>query len=110
METRMPEPANADALSVTAAIQTLQRYEGFEARLYLRTEGMTWMLWGLVAAGIFLTYQAVAPFVAGHDFLLVAFLWMPWSAAGVLATVALWRGARAANPGPATREDAAKGL
>lgn len=87
-------PRKATGFDVQDAIVSLERVEGLEALLRVRTEGLTTMTWGLITAGIFLSYQVVHT-TAGHDGnMWLGFLWLPWVLAGVSATVVLWRTAQ----------------
>lgn len=76
-------------MSPLEAAAALAKARTYEDDLRCRTSGLTWMIWGLVTPGIFLSYAFAA--VVGADGPLVSFLWAPWIAAGVLATSALWR-------------------
>jgi hypothetical protein len=90
----MPErlETEGEALNVPGALRTLERLEGFEVGLYRRTEGLTWMFWGLITAGIYFTYSTVgASYGDVPPSVWFEFLWAPWVAAGIAATVALWR-------------------
>lgn len=85
-----------DALSIQGAVATLGRMEGLHEALRRRTSGLTWMVWGLVGPGIFFTYSfwaLVVEFYAPSWWRAFPLLWIPWVAAGVLATLALWRSA-----------------
>lgn len=85
-----------EALTAEAAVATLGRLEGLNEALRRRTSGLTWMVWGLASPGIFFTYSFWALLVEFHAptwWVAFAFLWIPWVAAGTLATVALWRSA-----------------
>lgn len=85
MDERLPAPSAHDAL---AALNDLPRYE---ETLTSRTGGLTSMLWGLVGAGIFLTYATASDLIEANGVHWVyALLWMPWVAAGIAFTGALW--------------------
>lgn len=96
----------SDALSATEALATVARATQAEASLRSRTEGVTWMVWGLVTAAIFLSFDAASPLyeLPATPFW-ADFLWVPWVAAGSLVTAAVWRtaalggGMRAEGPG-----------
>ncbi len=79
------EPTPADA---AAALREASTYE---ESLSIRTSGLTTMMWGLVAAGIFMTYAGVGSFFHRHGtewaFNVV---WIPWVATGILLTRLLW--------------------
>lgn len=91
----MAETANGERLSVQRALQTICELEGLEPRLLLRTEGMTWMIWGLVGPGIFFTYHAFFAELGSDSGVIFSLLWLPWVALGVIATAALWHGVHA---------------
>lgn len=82
-----PGAIDRDAL---AALPELRRALSFEGSLRSRTEGLTWMLWGLVTAAIFVSYDW-----AGQAFdempWWAEWLWAWWVAAGSAFTWALWR-------------------
>ncbi|MHB8604557.1 MAG: hypothetical protein ACYDCK_04815 [Thermoplasmatota archaeon] len=67
----------------------------FETSLLRRTGGLTWVVWALVSPGIFLSYLVAGLLygAGGFPWYVGAFLWAPWSFAGAIATVALWRSA-----------------
>lgn len=91
---RGPMGDHADAtgdepdLSPQEAEAAIARLEAYAEPLAQRTGGITWMVWGIVTAGIFVTYEAALPAAAGNP--VVWFLWTPWVAAGVAVTRALW--------------------
>ncbi|MBI2077119.1 MAG: hypothetical protein HYT80_01930 [Euryarchaeota archaeon] len=79
--------------SVREALASINTLEGIEPLLRARTEGLTTMLWGLITAAIFFSYQVVHA-GAGHEGnMWLGFLWLPWVAAGISGTVVLWRSA-----------------
>lgn len=91
----MPEPTNGEPLSVEGALRTIQDLEGLEMGLYQRTEGVTWMVWGLVTAGLYASFgMARGASATMADW--TQFLWAPWIAAGVTATIVLWKTAHLA--------------
>lgn len=70
-----------------------------EQALRSRTEGLTWMIWGIVTAGWKLTYDAVAwAFRPAPPELMVDLIWLPWVVMGGLTTTALWATAALAEP------------
>lgn len=85
-----------DTLTPDEAARMLTQASRYEDALLRRTEGITWMIWGLATPGIFVTY-AFASVLAGAGWWM-ALLWIPWVAAGVLATAALWRSAALSSP------------
>lgn len=82
------------------AIATATRWE---ASLAQRVEGLTWMVWGVVMAGMFVSYGLAG--VAGAPPWTDGVLWAPWIAAGNLVTWALWRTAALATPAAARKGD-----
>lgn len=78
------------------AARALAEASRFEDALAERTGGITWMVWGIVTPGIFLTYSFFGALDAGGWWL--GLVWMPWVAAGILTTVMLWRSAALAAP------------
>ncbi len=98
-----------DATTLTAmdAAEALRSLEGFEQGLDRRTGGMTNMVWGLASAGIFLTYGSADTWIQDiGQYWLFGFLWIPWVAAGMALTAALW-GSKAVTMGrePGTRSE-----
>lgn len=94
-------------MTASQAWATIDEAIRFEEGLRSRTEGLTWILWGLVNAAIFLSYEAVSTLYYGAGAPLatsadpaqqrspwwVGGLWVPWIAVGAAATYALWRSA-----------------
>ena len=83
--------------SVRQAADVLTEATRYEEALRQRTEGLTWMIWGIVTPSIWLTYGLVG---ASLDTMpaWTALLWMPWVYVGVVTTVVLWRSAALAAP------------
>ena len=102
----MPPDALPGAMNETMtpqeAVRALSKAQSWEAALHARTAGLTWMVWGLATPATFLTYAFVAVLGELEGFeapwWVWNLLWMPWVAAGVTATVALWRSAALAMP------------
>lgn len=71
----------------------IQNLEAFPEALQRRVRGVSWMLWGLILGAVFVTYDYVglSHQVYGGSEFLFAFLWVPWVALGVVASVALWK-------------------
>lgn len=85
---------NGEPLTARTAAETIGRLEGFHAALERRTSGLTWMVWGLAAPAIFLSYGfagAAGTFEGWGSTWWASFLWVPWVAMGVAATIGLWR-------------------
>lgn len=76
------------SLTPKEARDTIARLEAFEAPLRRRTGGITWMIWAIVTAGIFISYEMVQGITLPGPVLW--FLWAPWVAAGQLLTGAVW--------------------
>lgn len=92
----MSETANADGEPLTPeqAASTIERARGYEAPLRRRTEGVTWMIWGLVTTGIALSYGVVSDYFPGYEptpWWIFAIIMLAWPLAGVLMTFATWR-------------------
>lgn len=89
---------DADRLTVRRAVETIEQANRFEEPLRRRTEGATWMVWGLVTAGFFLfpfpTFAS--PGIAG---VAVPLLMLAWVAVAFFMTSAVWRIAGMASPG-----------
>lgn len=83
--------SDTDAMTPAQAAQVLHDVRGYEETLTARAAGMTLMVWGLAAAGVFLTYNAADPYLedVGRTWLF-NLLWIPWIAAGILFSGALW--------------------
>lgn len=81
-----------DTLSPQDAAEALRGLEAVEQRLSYKAGAISWMLYGLAAAGIFATYGMMDTYFTriGAPWA-YSFLWMPWIAAATLGTNALWR-------------------
>jgi len=93
----MAEPTGSE-LSAQDAVASIARATAFDEPLRRRAEGVTWMVWGFVTAGIFLSGNALElvfgfPGPAWTE----AVPWL-WLAAGIAATTAIWRIAALARP------------
>ncbi len=94
-------------LTPQAAAAEISRIENLHGALARRTAGMVWMVWGIVAPAIFMTYSFVfhalpGPNLAGLWWTL-PLLWIPWAAMGLVATTTLWRSAALVLPRDRTR-------
>lgn len=99
--------SEGERLTPQAAAAEITRIESLHGALARRTAGMVWMLWGIVAPAVFMTYSLVfhafpGPNLAGFSWVL-PLLWMPWAAMGIVATTALWRSAALVLPRDRTR-------
>lgn len=106
---------DANRLTLQRAVETIDRANRFEEPLRRRTEGVTWMVWGLVTMGLALganhfnlwTYESGLQ----HRFSQVALLalWgLAWLGLGLALSAAVWRIAGIAAPGigPTARRSA----
>ncbi len=84
---------NAESLSPQKAAEEIRRIEGLHGALRQRASGLTWMIWGIVAPSIFVSYGLLGMLVGTFHFLRLLFplLWIPWAAVGIIATATLWR-------------------
>lgn len=97
----MTEAADAE-LTPEQAARTIEEARSYERPLRRRAEGVTWMIWGLVAAGIQLSFSAapslVRPYapeaVPAHEVLPAWYsplVVLGWLTVGVAFTHAVWR-------------------
>lgn len=90
------DPGKAGVRQATAL---LQQMDGYEEGLRRRTEGITWLVWGFVLAGLSLSYyagdlaRALTPDDGGPKPWTLLFPWSPWALAGGVATMVIWRSA-----------------
>lgn len=89
------EPMN-ETLSPQAAARLLTDAAGFERSLQRRTHGLTLVVWGIIGSAMFVSYGFVA--LLDAPWYVFAFLWLPWTAIGVVTTRALWRSAALSHP------------
>lgn len=103
----MTDTADHPGLSARTAWETIKEASAYEEPLRRRTEGVTWMVWGLVTAAIFLSYDVFAPHFHSFDHTTgiethapwyVDLLWVYWVIAGSLLTWGLWRSVALAAP------------
>ncbi|MGB0652775.1 MAG: hypothetical protein ACPGQL_06200 [Thermoplasmatota archaeon] len=85
----MEQLTPTDAARAAAALGEL---EGYEETLSNRAAGTTNMVWGMAAAGIFLTYGTAGGWLSSWPELewLFALLWIPWVAMGTGLTWTTW--------------------
>jgi len=76
-------------LSLQEAAATIAEARAYEEPLRRRTEGVTWMLWGLITAGVIASGSALELLLPlSHPvYAIYPFLWL---GAGVLGTKAVW--------------------
>lgn len=79
---------NTAAMTPAQAAQVLQGIGGHEETLTARATGVTNMIWGMVAASIFLAYAAADGLDGFRWF--STLLWAPFVAAGMLLTRRVW--------------------
>lgn len=86
--------SNGEPMTARTAAETIGRLEGVHAALERRTSGLTWMVWGIATPAIFLSYGFAGAAGAWEESATTwwaTFLWVPWVAMGVAATIGLWR-------------------
>lgn len=83
-----PSPM-AETLTPQQAARVLADASRYEDGLRHRTEGLTFMAWGLVASGTFVAYALAS--ILDAPAWVFATLWAPWIAVGIAFTFALHR-------------------
>lgn len=84
--------AEGEHFTPQEAAETIERASRFDAPLRRRTEGVTWMIWGLVPAGIQLSYDAVSSYVEhGWPGWVDPVILLGWPLLGLLLTYAVWK-------------------
>ena len=84
----------APTLGAREAAAVIDRASSYAEPLRRRAEGLTWAIWGLVTAAIFLLYGWSMAVMGPHDdsmHLWMPLLWIPFVGAGYGAMHALWR-------------------
>jgi hypothetical protein len=96
--TPVPEPMNgnheSEPLTPQRALAEIGRIEALHGALARRTTGLTWMIWGIVAPAIFMTYSFVGAAIIAFDApvaFLYPILWIPWALLGLGTSGVLWR-------------------
>lgn len=97
----MTESVDPDAgtVAVREIASALRDLQGFEISLRRRTEGITWLVWGVVLAGIVTATWGIEkqleldPTVEHSLFL----PWYAWSLLGSLAVIVVWKSAGLAS-------------
>lgn len=85
----MNETAGTDDLSAADAVATIERVSTYEEPLRRRTEGVTWVVWGLVTVTFLATQAALGDTVPWELYFLI---WLPgWLGVGVLGAELVWR-------------------
>ncbi len=99
--------SEGERLTPRAAAAEITRIENLHGALARRTAGMAWMVWGIVAPAIFMTYSLVFHAFPGQGFSgfwwTLPLLWVPWAAMGLVATNTLWHSAALVLPRDRTR-------
>jgi hypothetical protein len=87
------EVAERAMMTPDEAVREVLRIERRAESLAQRTGGLTWMIWGVINLGIFLTYEAIAFANPPNPWANVelALAWAPWVVMGTGATTVLWR-------------------
>lgn len=86
-------------LTPEQAASTIEQARSYEEPLRRRTEGVTWMIWGLVPAGLQLSFDATDAYGATLPGWMDPVLSLGWMAMGLLFTFAVWRIAVLDAPG-----------
>lgn len=94
----MPEASGPGEDELAQAVRRIDEALAEEASLRTRTEGLTWIVWGLVTLGLVLTYDATAWMAGSLAGFWTTFLWVPWVGLGALLTGVLWRSAALSRP------------
>ncbi len=101
------QASEGERLTTQDAANEIARMEGLHGALARRTAGMVWMVWGIVAPAIFMTYSFVFHTLPTGSFAgvwwILPLLWIPWAAMGLVATTTLWRSAALVLPRDRTR-------
>lgn len=107
----MTEHATDEGFGLRNAMSEIEKAVKYEEPLRQRTEGLTWMIYGLASPAIFLTYHAFYSLVPGPyptwANWMALVLWVPWIAAASVTSGLLWRSA--ALTAPAIVEDEPSG-
>jgi hypothetical protein len=96
------------AMSAHAAVAEIERLENLRGPLERRTSGITWMIWGIATAAIFMSYNflgVLVEFVNPGAMYFMPLAWMPWVAMGVVATRAVWKSANVMVPNLGNRRE-----
>lgn len=86
-----------DSPGMTAidAARTIEETRRWDSVLRHRTEGLTWMLWGIVTGGMFFSYTFAG--MAHAPEWTFPVLWIPWVVIGNVFVVLLWKTASFSN-------------
>ncbi len=106
-------PAENAQLTGRQALEELGSLDDLHAALEKRATGITWFIWGLAVAGVFVTYNFLGVLTELEPTVprvLFAFAWAPWIALGMLTTFVLWRSVGLVVPSNLSRRDLVVGL
>lgn len=95
-----------EQLTPEAAAETIEEARSYEEPLRRRTEGVTWMIWGVVTAAIALSYSSIPTYYPGYEgvpWFLHGLVTFGWPLVGVAMTYATWRIAVVDTPSLAGR-------
>ncbi|MHB8587098.1 MAG: hypothetical protein ACYDDF_14820 [Thermoplasmatota archaeon] len=92
----MATPTENAPFGLLDAANAIAKAQRWDVDLRRRTEGISWMIWGIITAAIFLSYPLASAF--GAPDWAYAVLWLPWTFAGYAIMFALWRTAHLASP------------
>lgn len=106
-------PAETAQLTSREALDELGSLEHLHAALEKRATGITWFIWGLAVAGIFVTYNffgVLTELEPDVPPIVFALAWVPWTILGILTTAVLWRSVGLVVPSNLSRRDLVLGL
>lgn len=92
----MPSIPMNETMTPQEAALAIARANRWEDRIVHRTEGMTWMIWGIVTAGIWVTLTAMSR--GPMAIVPMTLSWSVWVLAGFALTYSLWRSAALTRP------------
>ncbi|MDX1612450.1 MAG: hypothetical protein R3185_08770, partial [Candidatus Thermoplasmatota archaeon] len=84
----MSNTATGESLTVQEAVDTLHEAAAFEQPLRRRSEGVTWMIWGVITACIQLSFDALGSSRVAWPYWAIVIL---WPLVGSAMTLATWR-------------------
>jgi hypothetical protein len=108
-------PMENPTLSVADALRTTRELDSTYGALERRTGGLTWLIWGMAVAGIFMTYSylGLQRTLGARVEWVLPFAWSPWVAMGYISTGLTWRSVALTAPRAASgswKEALATGL
>lgn len=99
-DARLTMTDTSQGLGPEEAIETIERAQSFDRPIRQRTEGVTWMIWGLVTAGLTLSFRVLGDYFQAASppgWAYVAML-AGWGLVGVSMTFATWEIAAVSLP------------